>query len=194
MKELKIKKGTIKLIGLVILSTFLLFILFWLGFSFFSMKSEKPLFKTLVDISSEEVAQKVVYSRDEIDTKYVKYTFPLSLLEVSPQNSGYIIKAVDKDFPQYFEDIEEAQFEYLLEKSKGEYDFTKLEWENKLNLVLTYRVDYDFRYFLEYAMCTLNKVYSNILGFDNDNTKGFCFVKRDYVKWEIVELDELLEE
>ena len=98
MKELKIKKGTIKLIGLIILSIFLLLILFWLGYSFFSMKSDKPLFTILIDLSKEDIAENVVYDRKDIGNKYVEYYFPILPLEISQDSSGYSIVAVDKEF------------------------------------------------------------------------------------------------
>ena len=194
MKELKIKKGTIKLIGLIILSIFLLLILFWLGYSFFSMKSDKPLFTVLIDLSKEDIAENVVYDRKDIGNKYVEYYFPILPLEISQDSSGYSIVAVDKEFKNNFEDIEEAKFEFKLEKDKGEFDFTGLGWNEPLEVVLKYRVDYDFKYFFEYSSCTLKRIYANIMGQNNHYSKGFCFIERDYIEWRVDRISEEVKE
>ena len=194
MKELKIKKGTIKLIGLIILSIFLLLILFWLGYSFFSMKSEKPLFDTPINMKEKDFAQKVVFEQPIKEGKYLKYPFNIIPLEVTENKDSYTIKAVDYNYLSKYEDIEDAQFEFDLIKSGGNFDFTQLGWDQPLKITVIFRIEKDFKYFFEYSSCTVNKWYSDLLGKQNVYTLGQCFLNREIVKWEIEIIEEVIQE
>ncbi len=184
-KKINTGKNKVVRILLIIASVFLLLISIWLGFSFFSMKSEKPYVSILIDVESELLASKVKRDFPTVDGKYYRYSFPIILEEYSVVPGGIEITGIPYNYKNYYESRDEARFTYLLEDNKGDFDFAQLEWNHPLVVTLQYRVDDNLKKFTEYAQCTLKTAYSRIFNVDNRCGTGNCYVQRDINKWEI---------
>lgn len=185
MKELKIKRGAIKLIALILSSVILLFLLFWLGFSFFSMRSDNPYLGMFVDFKGDSLAEKVKNDFPTRDGKYLEYSFLITLEQFSETEEGYKITGVPYSYNYYYDTRDEARFEYFLDKDKGKFDFSQVEWNDSLVVKLKYRLDQDFAYFWEFSLCTIKKTYSNLFNLDNPCARGNCFVAREVNQWSI---------
>lgn len=145
------------------------------------MRSQTPHLETTIDLEQDLFATKVIPTSVVKEGKYIYYKYPVSIFEVSNPKEGYELSAVAQDFENYFESIENAKFKYILEKRKGEFDFTQLEWMQPVTVTFHYRVDDNVKYFTEYAGCTLKDIFKK----KGDESKGECTIKRDIVKWEI---------
>ncbi len=168
-----------------ILSVFfgLLFLLVavWLARSFFSMKSNTPHLKTEIDLEEDIFAKKVLPESTTKEGKYILYKYPVSFFDISFEKDEYVLSTLAVNFEEYFEDVENAKFRYSLEKEKGEFDFTQLEWMQPVYLTRMYRVENNFKYFVEYSLCTLREFF----GKEGKYGKGICVIERDLSKWEI---------
>jgi len=169
------KSKLIKILA-VFCSLLLLFIAVLIGYSFFSIKNEKQNLKTVIDLSNDQLAKKVLPQSITKEGKYVYYKFPVVFYEVSSEEGKYVIRGMAQNFQEYFESIENAKFIYELDKNKGSFDFTTLEYLQPVYIVTQYRVDNDFRYLREYSVCILKSLFN-----DNDE----CAIKRDITKWSI---------
>ena len=187
--KIGISKDILKRIGIIVIGIFILLLSIWLGFSFFSMKSNSPHLKTSINLKSDEINSKVTPVSSIRDVKYIQYKYSVNLEEVSFDRDSFDITGYATNFLENYEDIENAKFKYSLDKGKGNFDFTKLEDEQPITLIFEYRVDRDLRYFFEYSGCTLKKVYSDIFDINNTYANGYCMVKREPYKWgvEIIE-------
>jgi len=179
----------VKRILIIALSFLLLLILIWFGYSLFSMNSSNPTFVPFVDIRKDALATKVQYESVEIDGKRITYKFEIIPLEVSKDESNYIITGVAKNYFERYEDIEDTRFVYSLPKGIGEFDFSSLEWGQPILLTTQYRVEKDFKYFIEYSWCILTNGYYKLIGSKERSTDGFCPVERDINRWSVEVLD-----
>lgn len=189
MSDLKSFKGVLNRGVYILLSLLLLLLVIWLGLSFFSMKGNSQYLKTAIKVQDDELTKKVLSSSYERDGKYIKYRYDIVPISISYEKDAYVIEAYDYNFLDYFEDIEDAKFTYSLDKSDGEYDFTLLNENQPISLYFSYRVDNDLRYFTEYCVCTLKKVYAQIFDIDNEYANGICTVNRKAYKWEVEMMD-----
>ena len=190
MKELKIKRGAIKLIALILSSVILLFLLFWLGFSFFSMRSDNPYVGMFINFEDNSLADKVKNDFPKRDSKYLEYPFLITLEQFSETEDSYKISGVPFSYHYYYENRDEARFEYELEKSKGKFNYENVEWNDSLVVTLKYRLDQDIKYFFEFSMCTLKRAYFNLFNIDNPCGRGNCYIKRDVTQWSIESQDK----
>jgi len=189
VKEIKLPKKYLNRTVAIIFAIFVLLITFWLGFSFISMQSSNPYLKTGINVQDSELKSKVLSSTYDREGKYIKYRYDIVPIAISYESNSYVIEAYDNTFYNYFEDIEDAKFKYTLNKSEGEFDFTKLDWDQPISLYFLYRVDNDFRYFTEFSICTLKKVYADIFDINNEYSNGDCMVNRKAYKWEVELID-----
>lgn len=185
MNDIKSFKGVLNRGIYILLSLLLLLLVIWLGFSFFSMKGDSQHLKTAIKVVDDQLTKKVLSSSYEREGKYIKYRYDIVPVSTSYEKDSYVIEAYDYNFLNYFEDIEDAKFRYSLDKSKGEFDFTVLTEDQPISLFFVYRVDNDLRYFTEYSVCTLKKVYSEIFDIENEYANGICTVNRKAYKWEV---------
>ena len=175
-KDTALSKNKLTKVLVVFCSLLLLFVAVLIGYSFFSIKNEKQNLKTVIDLSNDQLAKKVPSGSITKEGKYIYYKFPVVFYEVSSEEGKYVIRGMAQNFQEYFESIENAKFIYELEKSKGSFDFTTIEYLQPVYIVTQYRVDNDFRYLREYSVCTLKSLFS-----DNDE----CVINRDITKWSI---------
>lgn len=157
--------------SLVLLGLALLF-----GYSFFSIKNEKQILNTVINLDNNELAKKVAPESIEKSSNYVYYKFPVVFYEISSKKDMYILRGMAQNFEKYFENVENAKFIYELDKSKGSFDFTTLEYLQPVYIELQYRIDVDFKYLTEYSMCILKNIFSS----ENE-----CVINRDITKWSI---------
>ena len=169
-------KNKLTKVLVVFCSLLLLLIAVLIGYSFFSIKNEKQNLKTVIDLSNDQLAKKVPPQSVTKEGKYVYYKFPVVFYEVSSEKGKYILRGMAQNFQEYFESIENAKFSYELDKSKGSFDFSTLEYLQPVYIVTQYRVDNDFRYLREYSVCILKSLF-------NDNKE--CVINRDITKWSI---------
>ena len=167
----KLIRALVIFCSLILLSLALL-----LGYSFFSIKNEKTNLKTIIDLSNNQLAKKVIPKSIIKEGKYIYYKFPVILYEISSEKEKYVLRGMTQDFENYFENVENAKFSYELDKSKGSFDFSTLEYLQPVYIILQYRVDNDFRYLREYSMCILGSLF---------NDKDECVINRDIIKWDI---------
>ncbi len=185
MEKLRIKKGTIKLIGLIISSLVLFFLLGWLGFSYFSMRSDRPYVGMLIDLEDNTLATKVKSDFPLQDGKILIYMFPIIVEQYSEREEEYVLTGLPLNYRDYYETRDEARFEYTLSKDLGKYDFAQIEWNDSLLISLHYRIDKDFKYFVEFSKCTLKRAYSELFNIDNPCRRGNCIIKRELTSWSI---------
>lgn len=190
MKKIKINKGSIRLISLIVASIFLLLLLFWLGFSYFSMRSDRPYVSMLIDFEDNELAKKVVNGLPRRDGKFLNYDFMIILEEFAQTEEGHTITGVPYNYSYYYESRDAARFSFDLDKDKGRYDFTNLTWNEPLLVTLSYRVDRDFRFFLDFSSCTIQRAYANLFNIGNSCGRGNCIVERDLISWNIELIDK----
>lgn len=164
---------------LVISSFVLLLLTVWLGFSFFSMKSNSPHLKTEIDLNEDILARKVPVEEYKNDRRYISYKYPVKVYEISFNEDDYSIGAYANNFLDYFDDIERAKFTYSLDKGKGKFDFSQLESNQAIYITNEYRVEKNLKYFVEYSICTIQNV------FNKGKYEGKCVIERDITKWEI---------
>jgi len=132
----------------------------------------------VINIQKEELAKKVVHDLPTVNGKFISYPFTVVIHDVKEDEDSYTIVGVDRDFTDYFDDIEDAIFEYSLDKDKGKFDFSKLEWDQVSLVTLEYRVDKDFKYFTEYSICVLKNVFGTLEG-------SICVINREVNKWSV---------
>lgn len=195
----------LKRILLIFISVILLLLTIWLGYSFFSMTSSTPHLKTEIDLSEDVLAQHVVSDLSEEeeyvyietnldqtisekepepllkDGNYIFYKYAIRIYDISFGKEDYIISAYAMKHWENFESLESSKFEYSLPKDKGNFDFSQLEHEQPINLLLKYRVDNNLKYFIEYSMCTLK----DFMGIENSYGDSKCVIERDFINWEI---------
>jgi hypothetical protein len=167
---------------LVVVCVILLLLTIWLGYSFFSMKSDAPHLKTEIDLSEDILSKKVPVEEYKNDGRYVSYKYPVQIYEISSDDDGYLISTYANNFLEYFDDIENARFKYFLDKSKGKFDFTRLESDQGIYITNEYRVEKNLKYFIEYSICTVQNV------FNKEKYEGKCLIERDMTKWKIEEI------
>ncbi len=193
MNGIKSFKGVLNRGIYILLSLLLLLLVIWLGFSFFSMKGDSQYLKTAIKVVDNELTKKVLSSSYKRDGKYIKYRYDIVPISISYEKDFYVIEGYDNNFLYFFEDVEDAKFNYSLEKSKGEFDFTVLKEDQPISLFFVYRVDNDLRYFAEYSGCALKKVYAQIFNIENEYSKGICTVNRKAYKWEVEVIEKQFE-
>ena len=142
------------------------------------MKGNSAYTNVVVNIEKEELAKKAVYDTPIVDGKYISYPFTVVIHDFKEDENSYTIVGVDRDFTDYFDDIEDAIFEYSLDKDKGKFDFSKLQWDQVSLVTLEYRVDKDFKYFTEYSICVLKNVFGTLEG-------SICVINREVNKWSV---------
>lgn len=150
------------------------------------MKNDKPYVSMAINLEGNSLAEKVKVSYPDKDEKYFVYSFPVILEEYTETNSEYIISGVPYDYKNYYETRDASRFEYILEKNKGDFDFSQAEWNDSFVISLSYRVDKGLRYYLEYSGCVLDKVFNNISNRGEYKGTETCLLKRDLIKWEII--------
>ena len=187
MKEVKIKKGLLKKIGIITTSIFLLFLFIWLGISFYLMSRDAGYVAMFIDLSDNTLASKVKNDFPTREGKFLKYLFPVTVEQYSDSNDRIEISGVPLNYRNYYETKDEARFEYSLDKDKGNYDFSEIEWNDTILVTLQYRLDKDFRYYFEFSTCVLKRAYFNLFNIDNECSRGNCYVERDLNMWFVEE-------
>ena len=190
--KIHISKDILKRIGLIVIAIFILLLSIWLGFSFFSMKSNSPHLKTTINLKTDEINKNVTPVSSVRDVKYIQYKYNVSLYEISFGRDSYDIAGYATNFLEDYADIENAKFKYSLDKGKGNFDFSKVEDDQPITLIFEYRVDRDLRYFLEYSGCTLKKIHSDIWSINNQYSQGYCPINRQPYRWsvELIEIED----
>lgn len=138
-----------------------------------------------INLDGNSLAEKVRVSYPEKNEKYFVYSFPIILEEYTETNGKYIISGVPYDYKNYYETRDASRFEYTLEKNKGDFDFSKVEWNDSFVISLSYRIDKGLRYYLEYSGCVFEKILNNISNREGYKGTKSCLIKRDLFKWEI---------
>ena len=187
MKEVKIKKGLFKTIGIIITSVILILLFIWFGISFYLMRSEVPYVSMFIDLRGNTLANKVKNDFPIRDSKFLKYIFPVTLEQFTETKDTVDITGVPLNYKNYYGNRDEARFEYSLEKTKGSYDFSKIESNDTILVTLQYRLDKDVRYFLEFSTCVLKRGYYNLFNINNECSRGNCYVERDLNMWFVEE-------
>jgi len=190
--DIKIGKSKLKRIGTILLAVLIVLLCIWLGFSFFSMKSSSPHLKTSINLKNDELNKKVIPVSSVKDNKYLEYKYDVILYEISFEKEQYVIYGYARNFLEDYEDIENAKFVYSLDRADGEFDFSTVEEEDSVSLKFEYRVDRDLRYFLEYSVCTIKKIHSDIWNINSQYSQGYCPINRQPYKWsvELVEIED----
>lgn len=190
--KIGIDRKILKRIGLILIAILILLLSIWLGFSFFSMKSDSPHLKTTINLKTDELNNKVTPVSSVRDNKYIEYKYAVRLNAISFEKDEYVIYGFATNFLEDYEDIEDAKFKYSLDKAKGDFDFSKVDDDDNLSLSFEYRVDRDLRYFFEYSICTLKKIHSDIWDINNQYSQGYCPINREPYKWsvELIEIEE----
>jgi len=187
VKEVKIKKGLLKKIGIITTSIFLLFLFIWLGISFYLMSRDAGYVAMFIDLSDNTLASKVKNDFPTREGKFLKYLFPVTVEQYSDSNDRIEISGVPLNYRNYYETKDEARFEYSLDKDKGNYDFSEIEWNDTILVTLQYRLDKDLRYYFEFSTCVLKRAYFNLFNIDNECSRGNCYVERDLNMWFVEE-------
>lgn len=180
---MKNSNPTFKRSVLVVVCVILLLLTIWLGYSFFSMKSDTPHLQTEIDLEDDLLSRKVPVEEYKNDGRYVSYKYPVQIYEISFNDDEYTIGVYADNFLEYFDDIENAKFTYSLDKSKGKFDFTQLESDKGIYITNEYRVENNLKYFIEYSICTIQNV------FNKEKYEGKCLIYREMTKWEIEEIN-----
>ena len=163
----------------VLVVSALIFILLtiWLGYSFYSLTRDDPKLEVKIDLSDNPMLEKTGIEATRIQGSNYEFDSLFILEEISETEDQYILKGTPFVYQLYFDSKEDAKFTYYLDKEKGLFEFSELEWEPLLLLTLRYKVNKDMKYFLEYSMCTLDE----FLG----NGDGTCVLDRDIYEWEL---------
>ncbi len=194
MKEVKLPKRFVFRIGAILFALLILFIVIWLGFSFISMRNENPYVAIAINLEDNDLAKKVRNDFPKKDNNYIIHQFPIILEEYTNTEEEYIITGVPYNFDLYYENREDSRFTLALDRHKGEYDFSKLEFNEPLIISLSYRVERDLRYFTDFSFCVLKRAYSNLFDLNNPCSRGNCIVERELTKWEVELMDKGTEE
>ncbi len=194
MKENKLQKRTFVRLGAIVFAFLMLLLISWLLFSFISMRSDRPYVSMFINLDSNQLAQKVRNDFPKRDEKYIEYQFPIILEEYSEINNEYTITGVPFNFDTYYQSRDESRFTIALAKNKGEFDFSRLEFNEPLVIKFVYRVEKDLKYFFDFSFCVVKKAYSNLFDINTSCGRGNCLINRDLTQWSVELTDKSLEE
>lgn len=180
---------------LLLLCTFSsILLLFLFGFVYISTNSNNPYVAMLIDLNDESVAQKVKPDfpiREDID---LKYRFDITVETIKENGDSYLLTGVPTNYEEFFTNRDEARFTYELKKDLGEFNFKTLSWNEEVVLSLRYRVQEDVSYFVDFALCSIKRAYSDMFNIYNSCSRGNCIISRDLVKWDIHTVNSSLSE
>lgn len=168
---------------IVLGSLFFLFLVVWLGYSFYQMKlSSGTHVVAFVDIENQEIGKyfmNIFPKREDSDLIYV---FPVKIERYTETPSEYTFTMLATEYAK-----SDDTFEYTLKKNQyiGSTKLEDLSDGSFVLLKLTYNIDQNLRYFGEYSLCTIKKIYSKMFNLSSPCASGNCYVQRDVVAWDM---------
>jgi len=194
VKEIRFSKPIFKRILLIVPLVLILLILILLIYSYFSRKSEIPPVRLLVNFEDNSLAQKVKEDYPRRNGDIVEYDFPIILESYEDKGETYLIRGTAQDFERLFSSASEALFEYSLDKSSGNFDFTQVKGGDSMILTLGFDVEKDSKAIFEYSYCLVRRGILDLFDANIPCGKGNCIVNRSVKTWNIqaanVSLDE----
>lgn len=135
-----------------------------------------------IDLGDEEIVKSVGESLPKKDGKYLEYSFQVLVKDITKGDRSNTLVGV----PLNFKDMESEKFEYEFKNSQGTFDFAQVVYGDPLTVTLKYRVDQDFKYFGEFSICSIKKVFSKLFNLKNQYSDGRCVIERELNTWEVV--------
>lgn len=169
-------------ISIISVSVVLSFLFVWFALSFISMRSSNPYVDMYIDLSDEDIVNTVGEPLPKRDGKYLEYSFQVLVEDVKRESGSDILTGL----PLNFKDMESESFEFEFKKSQGTFDFAQVIYGDPLTVTLKYRVDQDFRYFREFSICSIKKVFSKLFNLENQYSESKCVIERELNTWEVV--------
>jgi len=174
----------LKKILITIAIVILVFFVGFLSYTFYLMKTSNGTHLTMfVNLEEDILANNVRNDFPVRDGNKIIYSFPVKIESIK-ETGDLVVMSL---FPAFSLKGNTDLFEYSLSKDRYEGRFALQDFESGTYAVLKlgYNIPQDLRYFTEYTVCTVKKIYSDIFKLDLSCGRGNCEVNRNVHLWSI---------
>lgn len=172
----------LKKILITIAIVILVFFIGFLSYTFYLMKTSNGNHLTMfVNLEKDILANNVRNDFPERDGNKIIYSFPIRVENISDAGDSIVMSLS----PAFSAKSSTDTFEYSLPKGKyqGRVALSEIESGTFAILKLEYNIPQDVRYFAEYSICTVKKIYSDMFKLDLSCSRGNCEVNRNVYLW-----------